>query len=432
MIKELGLKVKAGEITWQEATDIYNKENGANLSREAFRGRFRNLKINGSENDRTKKPLKDEYEEIHANGLREIQRQIFFDYDEEKTPENVLKKLGYPPENWEMVKCRFGTWEVAIRDEEENRLCTTVRLEIKPRQADLTIEEVLQANKELLKEGVKPLKYKPKKEVGGLDPDKMIELPPFEGHIGKLSHTFDTGENYDYKIAKDRFYQTIENVVEWQLREKADTLLLGIGGDFFNSDTVQHTTTAGTLQDNDLRWKKMFLVGLKMYSEALRTLRERFNNIVIKYVPGNHDKMASFYLYVSLMQLFSSDEKINFSENYQATQCFVWGKCAIFFNHGDKNFKRTIKSIATEFPKEWGNSTHRELHLGHLHKEMMVDDDSGLVTRRIPAPTGTDEWHYENRYIREPKYQMFVWDKNKGMLNSPYVTFDKKKQLTRK
>ena len=36
---------------------------------------------------------------------------------------------------------------------------------------------------------------------------------------------------------------------------------MGRNGDFFNSDTIENTTTAGTM-DTDVRWTKMFDVGV--------------------------------------------------------------------------------------------------------------------------------------------------------------------------
>ena len=54
-----------------------------------------------------------------------------------------------------------------------------------------------------------------------------------------------------------------------------------------------------TPQANDLRWQKMFLVGLELYKETILKLREQFNNIDINLVSGNHDEMSSFYLYIA-------------------------------------------------------------------------------------------------------------------------------------
>ncbi len=445
LIKELGDKVKSRELTWEEAARKYSEKTNKKVGGEAFRGKYRYLikKLPADKEEPkqqvTNKKINEEYERTYSDGLKEIQRKIFFTYEESKEPTDVLRKLGYSPDHWECLMCELGTWEVAIRDEEENRLCTTVRVKMKPIVRDIPVEVALEAASKILEMNIHPLNIPAPAYSKGLDPNKLLEKTAVELHLGKLSHKYDTGENYDYKIAQDRFKTIVESIVTTQLHEKADTLLVPIGSDFFNTDTTTNTTTFGTPQDNDLRWKKLFLEGLKMWTEALMTYHERFNHIDVIYKPGNHDKMASFYLFVALQQLFMNDPKINFINNYQPTQCYSWGKCAIFLNHGDKkgtgkrpSSNRLLRSITAEFPVEWGNSIHRELHLDHLHQEYMFDDEYGIILRRAPSPAGLYEWHYENRYLASPRYQYYIWDKEHGMEVIKNINFNKKKSLIKK
>ena len=417
LILELGDLVKQGLKTWQEATDEYNSKKGETVSKEAFRKRYVRLKKTA--------PQKEAY--TLKGGLIEEERNIWFDKDEKKSPDLVLKKFGYDPEEVELISLRIGYHEVAIAEEKSNRVCYNCKIQIKPIiKKEIELKQAVETAKEIFKE-INPLPPS-EKTLKGLDKEKLIELPAIELHLGKMSHFMDTGENYDYKIAQDRFKEIIDRVYLKQQVEKAGTLFVSIGSDFFNTDTTQNTTTKGTPQQNDLRYKKMFLVGLKMYTEALYLLRDQFEKIDIQLNQGNHDTMSSFYLYIALSQLFKGDEKIKFSENYQATQCYIFGKCAIFTNHGDPNLKRLQKSIPAEFFEEWGKTIHRELHIGHLHIELTVDENSGLVTRRIPSPSGTDEWHYNSRYVGNiPRHQIFIWDKEKGLVSTEYIAFDKKK-----
>lgn len=135
--------------------------------------------------------------------------------------------------------------------------------------------------------------------------------------------------------------------------------------------------------------------------------------------------MSSFYLYIALSSFFAKDDKIKFSDNYKEYQCYKFGDNAIFFGHGDNNFKRLLRSIPAEFYQEWGSSKYRELHLGHLHSELTVDEQSGMITRRIGSPSGTDAWHYGERFIGAvQKHQLFIWDKHNGLKGIKYITFD--------
>ena len=428
-IIELGRQVKDKNITWQQAADKFNKKFNENITKEGIRKRYSNLNDSYQSIVNPPKKSNEEYETHNIDGSIDLCKKIWFDKDENKTPDTILEKFGYDKDSWEVVSWTFGKWEVAIKDEEENRLCTTVRAKIRPRVKDITPEQYVDVAIKVFEENITPLKAKIKEPIKQLNKNKLLELTGMELHLGKMSWSGETGQDYDKNIAQERFYNIYNEIVNQQEIEKCDTCLLCIGNDFFNSDTVNATTTKGTPQTNDLRWQKLFNIGLKLYTEMILGLSDKFNNIEVRLQSGNHDKMASFYLYIALSCYFKDFKNIHFSKNYKDVQCYLWGKCGIFFSHGDTNLKRLIKSIPAEFYEEWGRTTFRELHLGHLHKEVVVDDDSGMITRRVGSPTATDQWHYEERFIgATQKYQTFVWDKEKGLQNIKYINFESKKK----
>lgn len=428
LIKKLGLKVKNREITWQQASEIFNEQTNSNLSNEAIRKRFANLKDSCVPINTT-----GEFETIYKDGIIEAQKIVNLPPKIKEKPEEVLKVLGYNPDEWEMVYITFSNWQQHTKKQTTKDLYA-VKFKLKPTIKELTTTDYLEVAKEVFSKEIEPIKLSKQIKNKELDDNLMIEYPAIELHLGKLAWHGETGQNYDYKIAIERFNATIEETIKIQDIAKAGTLFMVIGNDFFNSDTASYTTTKGTPQHNDLRWKKMFLIGLELYTKALLILREKFNKIDIQLCQGNHDEMASFYLYIALQQYFKDDDVINFSNDFKKTQCYLFGKCTIFTNHGDTNLKRLIKSIPAEFYEEWGKSLYRELHLGHLHKEVVVDDESGMITRRIGSPTGTNEWHYSERYVGAvQKHQLFLWHKEKGLLTCQYIPFDmnKKKLIKR-
>ena len=79
---------------------------------------------------------------------------------------------------------------------------------------------------------------------------------------------------------------------------------------------------------------------MELYIEAIETLKPMFNKIDIQLCQGNHDVMASFYLYAALEQCFKNDELVKFNNNYRTTQAYSFGDCVIFTNHGDKKLQK--------------------------------------------------------------------------------------------
>ena len=68
-----------------------------------------------------------------------------------------------------------------------------------------------------------------------------------------------------------------------------------------------------------------------------------------------------------------------------------------------------------EAAQDWGRTTWREYHLGHLHTER-AEEKNGITFRRISSITAPDAWHSENGFIGSVRRaQAFIWDKNKGL-----------------
>ena len=433
LILKYGNMVKNRKMTWNDAAQQYNLETKENLTGEALRGKYRRI----TEKSETVSPPQEikEYETSYSDGTIEAQKIVEYNKEIFGDKVKLLNYLGYDANEWEFVYVSTSTWQQHTKEQITKQMYA-VKFKVKPLvKKELPIEDYLEIAKQVFEKEVKPFKKVERVKNKKLNANKLLELTGIELHLGKMAWSGDTGQDYDKNIAQERFYHILKEVVEQQEIEQCGTCLLCIGNDFFNSDTVNATTTKGTPQTNDLRWKKMFNLGLEMYVTMINTLLDKFNKVEIRLQSGNHDKMASFYLYIALCCFYKNESKISFATNYRDVQCFEWGKCAIFFTHGDSNLKRLIKSIPCEFYKEWGSSIYRELHLGHLHKEVVVDDESGMITRRVGSPTGTDQWHYEERFIGSTqKYQTFVWDKEKGLQNIKYINFenDSKKKLLKK
>lgn len=427
----LGEEVKKGNMTWKEVADRLNKEFGENLSKDAVRKRFYvRDRRNGGEELNTEISGAGEYETVYENGMVEAQKVVEYSKEVFGDKRKMLEYLGYNADEWEFVFLTTSMWNQHTKEQTTKQLYA-VKFKIKPLIKTLTLDKALESAKEVFDKGIEPIKFKKEKKKK-LNDELLIEIPAIELHLGKYAEELESGQNYGTEIAKSRFYEILRQILEMQEIVRADRCVIMIGNDFFNSDTVGNTTTKGTQQFNDIRWKSLFIVGLELYKDFFNTLRCRFNHVDVRLCQGNHDVMSSFYLYMALSAYYRLDAIVKFEENYREYQCYRFGDNAIFFGHGDGNIKRIIQSIPAEFRKEWGEAKFSELHLGHYHKEWSVDDTNGMVVRRIGSPTGTDSWHYSERYVGSTqKHQLFVWHKSQGLKLIQYITFDGNEQEQR-
>lgn len=358
------------------------------------------------------------YIQYNNDGTVEESRLITCEDDVTRDPYKLLEALGYDPTKWELVTYRVSKWNSGT----EGKELKAVQYKVRPR-TDISLTDMVKAAREAFKEELTPFLFTQERNVDGLNDDRLMEIAPIELHIGKMANKIETGENYDLKIAKKRFFDIFEEIYHKQEIEKCGRCVVIIGSDFFNSESDNCTSKDKIPQQNDTRYIKLFHEGIKMYVQALLTLRGLFNKVDVMLCAGNHARAMETFLYMALEQRFVNDEVVHFIENYRLTQVYQFGKCAIFYNHGDANLKQTIASIPAEFDEVWGTHPYRELHLGHLHKEVTVDENGGMITRRIGSPCGTDAWHYSNRFVGAiKKHQIFIWDKNSGLRDLHYIT----------
>ena len=120
-------------------------------------------------------------------------------------------------------------------------------------------------------------------------------VAPVDLHVGKLAWAPETGRDYDSKIAETRVYQAVDTLIRRATSFKVAKHLFVVGNDLLQVDNLLGETTAGTHQDTDSRYRKMFRASVRMMSEIALRLAE-VAPVEIIVVPGNHDNLASFHV----------------------------------------------------------------------------------------------------------------------------------------
>ena len=417
---QAGVRHNNGE-SWRELIEDFYKQFNQLLSVDAIRKRVKRVcnRQNNSNNtiQQTGCSISRDYEAHNKDGSIDATKTVLdnvFALGGDKS--KILNYLGYSDKEWELVSWRISQWDGGAGG--APRYSLQYRLEPKA----LSYENYLETAKKVFKREIQPITIKSVKDITGLKNQKLMEIPPIELHLGKISDTIQTGEEYTLEIAKKRFYDICESIIRKQSIEKCGKCLVVVGSDFFNSESDSCTSVHKIPQQNSHGYIKLFDEGLQMYLSFIFTLKKYFNTVDIMLCAGNHARATETYLYFALQQRFVDDKTVNFIENYRQTQCYSFGDCAIFYNHGDAKLAQIIKSIPAEFGPEWGSHKFRELHLGHLHKEVTVDDEGGMITRRIGSPCSTDAWHAENRYVgATKKHEIFIWHNKYGLEQLYYI-----------
>jgi hypothetical protein len=390
---------------YPEACKFYNEaieKTGSKAGIETFKAKLRNMRrevMNGKNVGKIFTPRKT----ITTTDM--VDEKLLS--NEPKTLADVEEMFDVDTSHWQCTEFTCSNWDTA------NKTNYAVRAKFKPRANIINYEEILTKFKAdvegyIPKHVIKPIKIKTN--------DNLLEICMFDIHLGKLGWGKEVGEDYDHKIATQRFINSIQDHINSNLVFGFERILFTVGNDFFNFDTITGTTTGGTPQSNDLRWQKVFDVGCNLLVEGIN-LMAKYAPVEVLYVPGNHDQTTSFYATMYLDAWFKGSDRVTIDISPMTRKYRQWGNCLLGFTHGDKEKRRIEGLMPIEVSELWGKTKFREWHIGHLHSEH-VREINGVIIRNISSLTGSDTWHYETGFVGAiKKTPSFLWNRNDGLLN---------------
>lgn len=251
----------------------------------------------------------------------------------------------------------------------------------------------------------------------------LLEIAIPDLHVGKLAWGAETGGgNYDIKIAAQRFEAALDALLQRTSSVTYAQVLFVLGNDLLNADSLANTTTRGTPQDTDGRFQRSFTTARRMLCDALDRLR-RVAPVTALIVPGNHDQNSAYCMGDALDCFFHATPDVTIDNAPTLRKYFRFGKVLIGFTHGDKGKRMDYPLLmATERPKDFGETTHREWHTGHLH-QTRVEEKHGVRVRISPSLVEADAWHSANHYVgNQMAAEAYVWSAEEGLISQATYT----------
>ncbi len=251
----------------------------------------------------------------------------------------------------------------------------------------------------------------------------MLELAIPDLHLGKLAWKPETGyANYDIRTAERLFEKALDTLLARVASFRFERIVIPVGNDLLHSDTKQGATYMGTQLDTDSRFQKAFGVARAMLTRTIDRLRQ-IAPVVVPMVSGNHDTLSVWHMGDSLSCYYHDVPDVTIMNDPILRKYVQFGQVALMFTHGDKG-KATDWPLlfATEQPKMFGSTTHREIHVGHLHQTRLTEKH-GVRVRISPALCPVDAWHSDNQFVGQLRgAEAYVYHKTEGLVNVAHFT----------
>ncbi len=305
------------------------------------------------------------------------------------------------------------TGQSQLIDGDDNIRLTWVKSS-KDKDSRQDLEEYIEALKDAF-ENIKGI-VDPTPEPVGDFTDELLDIVPIgDAHIGLMTWWQEVGENFDLKIARAMYGRAFARLFRNDTRAK--TLIMANLGDYFHTDGGKNQTTKGTPLDVDGRWPKVLKTGVQIMIDAIRLALERYSEVKIYSMAGNHDKEAAIALRLCLLFAFEDEPRVTIVESPKKYEFLEFGKCLIGFTHGDTAKPEALPMImAADAREAWGRTDHQHYYTGHLHHDRLKDIGPVTVeTVRVLGPA--DAWHTEAGYRSRRDIKLDTWSKDHGRVD---------------
>lgn len=353
-----------------------------------------------------------EQESINLSGDEQTIRVVT--HKELRTEAEVLEHCQVDTSEWEVHRLKITNHKQGQTDADKNaRIVSMVNitLELRRRRRDdpeRAKAEVLELLKSHAPRVPKP-KWSRRKHRG----DLMLEISVPDIHFGKLADGDETGESYNLNIARSLYLKAHEHILN-QACERYDIgqIIQVPANDIMHFDGPSYTTTKGTRQDACATWQRVYTTARKAAVDAIMLCREAAPVRVVSH-SDNHAQAASFYLGDALACYFHADKHTEVDSGPQPYKFHRHGNCLIGWGHGHQAKYPELQAIMARYcPNDYAECPVKEWHLGHLHKEMLIDGWGGMVFRRISSLSGSDSWHAGMGYGSQKSAMGFVWSQD--------------------
>lgn len=273
--------------------------------------------------------------------------------------------------------------------------------------------EILCERLEEAQEGLKPFKpSKPPKEV---DDDLLSLITITDFHLGMYAHEAESGDNWDIKIARDVFLDSVHAMI--QASPKSQIGMLCQLGDFLHWDGILSVTpSSGHILDADTRYGKLVELAMSVMTEAVKMMLKKFGRVVVISAEGNHDISGSIWLRKHIKQLFSDDPRVEVIDNEYPFYAYLHGQTMLGFHHGHKVKLAQLHKLFASEPRTremWGAATTTYLHSGHYHHERVVED-GGAIAEQHPTLSARDAYAARGGWVSRRGAKVITYHKTDG------------------
>lgn len=243
--------------------------------------------------------------------------------------------------------------------------------------------------------------------------DLMAVYPLGDPHIGMKAYKEESGEGWDLKTAQEVFCGVFDRLVKTAPSCKK-AVIVNLG-DYFHRDNVAGVTERHKHSlDTDGNYMMMVDTGLKIMIQMINSALEHHESVQVITTIGNHDDTGAMFLQAALKHMYQDEPRVEVDCTSSVFQYFEHGDCFFGVHHGHTCKADKLPLVmATDKPKEWGNSKFRHWLTGHIHHDTRKEH-SGCTVESFRTLAAKDSYAYSGGYRAGQDSKALVFHKEFG------------------
>lgn len=232
-------------------------------------------------------------------------------------------------------------------------------------------------------------------------------------HVGMLAWGKETGEPWDLEIAERTLTGTMIEMMDAAPRSEVG--IVNQLGDFLHFDSLKPLTPEhGHILDADSRYQKIVEIAVRILRTIVEYALRKHDKVQIYMHEGNHDPAGSVWLRVLFSALYANNPRVKVDMSPLPYVTYQHGKTMICFHHGHMSKNGNLPLLfAAKFPKEWGSTTKRYIHVGHRH-HVEEKEHPGVKVIQHPTLAAADAYAARGGWLSERQATFMTYHKERG------------------
>ena len=188
-----------------------------------------------------------------------------------------------------------------------------------------------------------------------------------DGHLGMLAHEWETGHNFDLKIAQQELCGAFQ--ILFDESQTCERCVIHDCGDFTHYENFAAVTEAsGNPLDADGRFPKMIDIYVKVMRFIIESALKKYRHVDVIINQGNHSRTNDIWMPRLIEAAYGHTGRVHVLNNSNVFIPYRMGNTFVMTHHSDKTKPERLPMVmANDFRQDWGETEYHYIDVGHHH-----------------------------------------------------------------